>query len=552
MKTDILPVLLWILHTEDPDLRHIAAITRPDIFDGATTDFHDDGLWSTRIFGMVGSPERDTTYGKIDMGVRILHPKIYRDLTSLRELYKQIINGTASAIFDEQTGDYIASNDEGAETGFSFFMRNMPKLKLKRSNSIARNKRIEFIERWKHRWTMKNLVVMPAGLRDVEIGADGRPTKHEINDFYYQILAISQTITPSRDMESPAYDTARRALQNQVNALYDYLDNTFGGKNGFLKDKWASRRIREGTRNVLTSMPTTGIHLDSPNVPGFDATVMGVYQTASSMAPLTIHWLRTTFLAKLMAAGEGDVPLVDPKTLKLTWVPLSPLERDSFTTEDGLREVIHSMIDVDARHRPVTIAGKYLALVYLGEGTFKVFDSIDELPADKSKDDVHPMTLIEMIYLAGYSKWGKYFTDVVRYPVAGDDSTYPSRIYCKTTSVGDVRRELDNNWEPMEGDDYLAVEFPRFGLTTYHDSECPHPSRLGGLDADFDGDMGSATTAMLKESRLEIERYLKTRAAWVDPAGRMRASVTYDTAELVVRNLTGRFDHVENVVHTLG
>jgi len=50
---------------------------------------------------------------------------------------------------------------------------------------------------------------------------------------------------------------------------------------------------------------------------------------------------------------------------------------------------------------------------------------------------------------------------------------------------------------------------------------------------------------MLNDSIRETERYLTTRNAWVTPSNRMRASVTYDTAELVIRNLTGRFNHVQ-------
>lgn len=547
MKTDILPVLLWILHVEDEDLKHIAPITRLDFFEGASTDFHDDGLFSTRIFGLVGSEERDEVYAKIKLGVRVLHPKIYREFCDLRELYKQILDGTATAKFDPDLGDFVPSVEEGADTGYAFFMANVQKIKFVVNKSPARQQRVAFLERWRHRWTIPNIPVMPAGMRDIEIGEDGRPTKHEVNDLYLHILAISQSITPSSDMESSVYDSVRRALTVKIYELYQYFERVFGGKEGFLKDKWASRRVREGTRNVLTSMNTTGEHLLSPNVPSFDSTVLGVYQAATSIAPLVIHWLRTGVLSKILAAGEGDVPLVDKKTLKATWVKLSPYERDRWTTEDGLRDLINTLTDVEARHRPVEIGGAYLSLVYNGKGTFRIFDDITELADHLNPKDCHPITLVELIYLSGYSKWAKYFTDVVRYPVAGDDSTYPSRMYVKSTSVGEVRRELDTSWHPMEGDEYLAVEYPIFGLTTYHDSESPHPSRLAGLAADFDGDTGSATTGMLNETMKETEEYLGTRNAWITPSGKMRASVTYDTAELVVRNLTGRFNHVQSL-----
>lgn len=76
--------------------------------------------------------------------------------------------------------------------------------------------------------------------------------------------------------------------------------------------------------------------------------------------------------------------------------------------------------------------------------------------------------------------------------------------------------------------------------------ERPRPTTT--LDIKFDGDTGSATTVMLKDSIEEIEAYLGTRNAWVKPDGRVRASVSYDTSDLVVRNLTGRFNHVAKPV----
>lgn len=547
MKTNILPVLLWILHAEDSDLRHIPEITRLDIFDGASSDFHDDGLFSTRIFGLVGSDERDANYGKIKLKTKILHPKIYRDLCALRELYRQIMDGAAMAKFNEKEGDFYPSVEEDAETGYAFFMKHLDKLVFKKNNSLARNERIRFIEKWRHRMTMSNLVVMPAGLRDVEVGSDGRTTKNEINDLYYRVLSIATSISVSDDMNDPAYDMARRSLQMSVYDIYQMIENIIGGKDGFIKAKWASRRVREGTRNVLTSMNTSGLSLDSPNVPGFESTVLGIYQAAVCLAPLVIHWMRVGPLAKILESVEGSVPLIDKKTLRTDWVNLPPYERDKWTTEDGLRDVIQSLVDVEARRKPIEIMDHYLALVYFGEDTFKIFHDIDELPEHLSRKNVHPLTLVELIYLCGYSKWAKHFTDVVRYPITGDDSTYPSRMYVKTTSVGEVRRELDESWMPMEGDDYLAVEYPKLELSTYHESESPHPGRLRGLGADFDGDTGSSTAVMIKDSIEENERYLMTRAAWVAPNGEMRADIEYDTSELVIRNLTGRFDHVRNV-----
>lgn len=51
---------------------------------------------------------------------------------------------------------------------------------------------------------------------------------------------------------------------------------------------------------------------------------------------------------------------------------------------------------------------------------------------------------------------------------------------------------------------------------------------------------------LVDDTNEELDRFLRTRKAWVSPGGDLRASVSYDTIELIIRNLTGRFDHVRN------
>lgn len=540
------PAVFWILHTDPQALRFVREVTRLDIFDGSTSDLHPEGLFSTEIFGMSGSDVRDVTFGKMDMKVEIFNPKIYRDLMSLRELYREILSGKRYAKFDETLGDYTAAHedDEGADTGYAFFANNFPKMKFKKTQSIDRNEKVEFLEKYRARALTRYVVVLPAGLRDIEVDPNGRPIKNELNDDYYRLLAASLTIVPSSDMKSPVYDTIRMTLTRIFHELYSKIETVCDGKNGFWKDKFASRKVMDGTRNVLTAPATYGANLDSPNVPGFDATILGLYQASTQNAPLVIHWLRAGPLAKIVNAGDGDIPLIDKKTLKQTWVDITPKERERWTGLEGLRGIIQLQEDVEARHRPIVIGGCYLSLVYRGDGVFKILNSIDELPPGYDPKLCTPITLEELIYYCGYSKYAKYATFITRYPYESEDSTYPSRVYVKTTSTGDVRYELNDNWELVKEDEFLAVEFPRPGVYTYQDSMSPHTSRYQGLGADNDGDTGNSTGIMMDDSNQQVNDYLNTREAWITASGKLRANLAYDTANLVLMNLTSGRDHV--------
>lgn len=557
-----LPILIWILDASDSALKHIQPVTRLDIMDGATLNPHPDGLFSTEIFGPFGNELRDKMFGKIDLKVDIMHPKLYRDVMSLKGQYKRIIDGSLYARWDDKLKDFITveEDDLDGKTGYGFFMSHVKDIKFEKNKSITRNETIDGVTKWNSRFFMNNLVVIPAGLRDIEVSGDGRITKNEINDLYYRVLASASVIVKSNNMTGPEYDGIRRNIQNAVNDIYLYLEGMVGGKRGFMREKFISRRVMDGTRNVITAMDATGVHLDSPNVPGFDSTVLGLYQTSRSLAPKLIHWMIEGPVSKLRTVGDEQVPLVNKKTLKREYVNIDPDILDKYISEQGLMDLIARQADLDARHRPIEVGNYYLSLVYTDATTFKIFDSIDELPEVQAKlvkdgvARVDPITLEELIYYSMYDKIGEHFNISTRYPGTDDNSTYPTRIYVKTTTTASALYELDQNWElQLESDDItkdiktLAPEWPMKGIHTYHDSHSPHSSRLGWSQADFDGDTMSSTSLMSSSATNELADYSKTRNAWITPDDQMRATIAYDTSVLIFKNLTGRFDHVRKL-----
>lgn len=540
------PAKVWPLVLTKERVRNLTPVTSLDIYDGASSEFHDQGLYSTTIFGRMGSAERDQNFSYIDLKVKIFHPKIFRDLMSLKSIYKDIVSGRETAIFDPVLKDFVIDRSENAETGYSFFVQHFHELELKKSKSPTRQMRVEFINKYRHEALTQYIPVIPAGMRDIEINDSGVATKNEIHDLYYRALSIANTIPVTRDMESPAFNIARNALTNTLLQIYEMLEGMLAGKNGMILDKWASRRVVYGTRNVLTVMDTSIANLNDSNAPGFDSTTLGLFQVIKGLTPLTIHHLRRTF-GHLIQAGEGQARLIAKDTLRPTWVTLQPEERDTWATRDGLQSVVDRYQMIDMRNRPVEIAGHYLALIYKGpDNTFKIFFDIHDMPAHLNREYVSPINLVELLYLCGYQYWNKYFAQICRYPITGLGSNYPSRVYVKTTVVGERRIELDDNWQPYEDNDHVAQEFPLTGSTSYMDTQSPHSTKLQGLGADFDGDTGSATLVMSKEALAENDRVLRSRQHWIDAGGNLTSSYDYDTLKYVVTNMTGRFKHNRN------
>lgn len=542
MPRNALPFNVEIIKLDQERLRSTKPVSSLDIYDRVTGNFHEEGLFSVSIFGRVGDDSRSTKFSYVDTKISVFHPLVYKALTRLKGFYKDLLDGRAYAIWDPQLKDFVPSNELVGRTGFAFFLEHWNNIAFKETNSAVRTQRIKLIKKYRDRALTNKILILPAALRDLEVDEAGRETQDEINDLYRRIVAISRTVPNTDDVATtPMLDNSRRSLQMVFNELYALIERMITGKKGFIQGKFSSRRIFNGTRNVISSMDTSPSNIDAPNYPQFNTTAMGIFQVAKGILPLTVGSLKRGWLSTIFGQGGSGTTatLVDPKTLTPVAVDLPLDERDRWVTVEGLEKVIESLRVAENRLKPIKVGGCYLGLVYLGpDKTFRVFNDIRELPKEFSRQHVRPISLIELIYLSGLDIWNKSKCIVTRYPVNGLGSTYPSHVYIKTTVVSDLRTELDEQWQ-VAPNARLALEYPISESAGYVDTEIIHPSQVAGLNADYDGDTCSAIFIYSDEGIAEINRYLSTREAYVDTAGRMLASMSIMTVNQVMYNLTG-------------
>lgn len=539
MKSTMLPFNVEIMRLDNERLKTTRPVTSLDYYERAGGDLHEDGLFSIGIFGRIGDEMRDKRFSYIDIRTQIFHPFLYMTLVRLRGLYKGILAGETYARWNAELGDFEAADELTGRTGFQFFVEHWPKIRFARNKSDIRDARIALMEKYRDRALVDKILVLPAGLRDIEVTDDGRTKEGEINPLYRRILSISRTIPNTEQRTSTLYDRPRHLLQMEFNKIYELFEKMLTGKGGFVQNRWGSRRVFNGTRNVITAMDTSAEELGSPNSPRYTDTVVGLYQLSKAMLPKTIHALRNGYLSEVFAPGNGMANVIDPQTLESVQVKLSTEIYDRWYTAEGLEKVVASLGETSLRNRPVMLDRYYAALIYIGpDKTFRVFHSITDLPDGFDRKYVRPINLIELVYLSGYHVWNKQAGFVTRYPIIGTRSTYASTLYVKTTVVGEVRHELGPDWQPM-GDDYRALEFPTYEPLAYLDSLVVPSSRLAGLDGDFDGDMCSLNVVVTDEAVAEVHKYLDSAVAFVDPRGRLHASADVLTTALVLRNMTG-------------
>lgn len=485
MDTSALPFNIKMFQPTPQRLQRVRPVKVLDIYDGATNNLHEDGLFSPVIFGRVGDDIRDTNFSYITLNTQIFHPLIYKNITKLKAFYKDIIHGDGFAVWDEKTKDFVQSDEVNGKTGFAFFLKHWKELKFKEGKSARRNERIALIERFKDIALTDKVLVLPAGLRDIEEGPDGRPTRDPINDLYVRLIGVGNSLKNSPGGLSDVTNQPRLVAQLTFNEIFDYIGDLISGKGGFIQKKWASRRIHNGTANVITSMDPTTKELGSAKSVDINTTHVGLYQMSKAIEPVTLRLMREGLVSEVFNTADLPATLVDKKTLKAQQVRVSSKDYDRWNTNDGLLKVLTSLKDTSIRNLPVEVSGHYMGLVYKGnDGTFKVISDIDDVPKERRENGtVSPITYFELVYLCGYSEWDKYPGMVTRYPVAGIDSTYVCRVHMRTTIRGEERRELGPDWEPLPGDEHFAVEFPD-GSDAFFDSLSPHVSRLTGLGGD--------------------------------------------------------------------
>lgn len=535
-----LPAKLDLLRVEDKDKIRLGMVTESQIF-GTDNNFHPEGLFSIEIFGPVGSEHRKSMFGYIDLKVEILHPLVYHALIKVKALYRQIIEGKVTAIFDNKLKDFVKSTGEGSNTGFTFFMFHLLNIKFERNNSDARNFLIDLLEKAKkeNKLTMRYLLVLPAGLRDYTIDPNGKPEEDEINTFYRRILAQSNIISPDTVSKTPdIYDHIYAGIQNSSLELFNYIKSLLDGKNKLVLGKWLSRKIFNSTRNVISTSVNKSKSINDFKRLGYNETLLGLHQFTRSTVPKSTYEIRNKYIRDIFIENSSSAFLTNSKTLKREEVTSTAMAKDYdlWSTSDGIDKIIASLGNLSSRNNVVTLnKGKhYLGLMYTDDKYFKFFQDIDDLPTKFSRDNVHPVTISEFIYSSIYHMNGKFPGFITRYPITGFGSIYPSYIKFTTTTESLVLEELDSNWEPSGS---IAYNFPDTNFP-YFNTCSVHPSHLAALGGDHDGDTVSTTILLSDEAISEVKSYLGRKIYYINDSGEFSFSNKTDTLEATLTYMT--------------
>lgn len=547
----LLPWNITLLNIEPRHLPALPPITAVEAVD-RNFNLHPDGLFSTTIFGRVGDDRRLTSYARIDLKVKLIHPLIWHHLMAMRAFYLEVVSGRAYATFDTELGDFVKADILTGQTGYNFFFSNWTKLKLSKTKSITRNDAIDAMMKYRGAGdTADKIPVIPAGLRDIEINEDNTITKDELNDLYRKILAQSLSLSEIAVKTNPkAVDGTRYAMQLTWNAIFNYFVTNMGGKNHMIQGQYLARNLDDGTRNVITALSVKPTFYGDTGVPGFGNMTVGIYQAIRACQPNAIYAMKTSFIDRIFTGGSMPIPLINKSTKKTEFVHVDHNYQEKWRSMEGLVKIFMLYEREELRTMPVTIKDHYLCLTYRGwkdgKKVFKLVSNTQAIPdwAMMVGNDftLTPTTMIELFYATTYHALMDSPAWSTRYPVADVGSTYPSKLFIRTTENEERRYPLDDNWE-IDETKPMAPSFPSINTeSSIINAASPHSSNLKQTNADFDGDKMAVNALQTPEARAAMTKLLDDEwEAYITSDGSLIASCETDTAKYVLFNMTATF-----------
>lgn len=462
-------------------------VTSGDVFEGQTTNLNSEGLYSSEIFGRVGTRDRDDTGSYVNVKLPIFNPTYFNDLVSLKSFYRDILNGKGYAKWDSVEKDFIKSNMIEGDTGFSFFMQHFGELEPKETNSFKRIKKIRLVKEKRDIALTDKVVIIPAGLRDIDFLPNGSVSEQELNDYYRRLIFRTASLNRDNiDASDPIYDNIRWGLQEAFNNIDAYLLNLYKGKTGFWQRKVIRRSVFGGTRNIITARKVSIDDCDNARVNDPNSVIIGLYQSLLAYAPINVYSLTNGFLSTVFTEGIETAKLVNTKTFETEYAEVDIRTVEKWTTYDGLVKIFNGYGNPKLRNKPIIINGRALSLTYDDGKRVMLVGSKSELPEGFDPKHLHVTTYTELFYMECIPLLEQKLLQVTRYPIEGLGSCFPARPIVKPANDGVGMRKRYNDWGEEIGE-YLF--FPTYQTNpSWFDGMSISNVKLAGAGGDFDGD----------------------------------------------------------------
>lgn len=190
-------------------------------------------------------------------------------------------------------------------------------------------------------------------------------------------------------------------------------------------------------------------------------------------------------------------------------------EWDKFIAEDVTVIGTHQYV------KPEVLAARYRAMAGRPDRIKdkRKLEFFEDIIYDPNK--VRPLTYLEFVYIAAYNaSIGRYFI-TTRYPVLNAYNLVPYKGKIMSTVPGRiVKYHLKPDAIGMNDEYVIFDEYPVIGLPTKQ-SLSVHPTALGRLGGDHDGDCMSLLALMSDDANKELGDYINSTKSIIDVSGNL-------------------------------
>ena len=269
-------------------------VTSPFIL-GSDGSPDSSGVLSYDIFGFPGTKERMTNIGWIDLKRPFIHPFVYNTIRQMLRMLPEIINGSVYVKLDD-AGHIVKTKDDdnSGETGIDFFYNNWDKINWDTGSKSRAKKQALFEGIDKKQAFINTQIVLPAGLRDVNLhgsGDTGKIDMDESNSIYLRIVNLSNSTSLTF---TSGYQT-QSSMQSAIVELHDLFTNVrSAGKNGIIRKSIMGKTIDYAAITVISAPQFYTDNLLEQRVP-FNYIGVPLHLLCATFQPLIVNAMTALF-----------------------------------------------------------------------------------------------------------------------------------------------------------------------------------------------------------------------------------------------------------------
>jgi DNA-directed RNA polymerase beta' subunit len=246
LKLELLDIDKYILNNQ------CQPITSTNIFSVNGISFDPNGLWSEEIFGRIGSKERRSKFGYINLNSYIINPILYNMVSTISTDIKNIM--LSKELYILNSNKLII--DSTGETGLLFFYKILNKIKFIDliKGKPEKTALAKFLDINKNLILTKSILVLPAGDRDLRITKSrAKQITSEVNNLYERVISLSSQILIQSDDEMK--NIFLTYIQKGCLQILTWLQDNIKGKQGLFRSTMLKKTIDFSARIAVTSDP---------------------------------------------------------------------------------------------------------------------------------------------------------------------------------------------------------------------------------------------------------------------------------------------------------